>query len=85
VLPIARLRFCTALVRNHARSRLLSKKRMICRIVQRMLSDVQYKVQLSQSVADAVKALEKKPFDVYVLDYKLPDSRIKSEFPTVED
>lgn len=46
---------------------------MICRIVQRMLSDVQYNVQLSQSVADAVKALEEKPFDVYVLDYKLPD------------
>ena len=45
---------------------------MICRIVQRMLSGEQYKVQLSQSVTDAVKAIEEKPFDVYVLDYKLP-------------
>jgi DNA-binding NtrC family response regulator len=45
----------------------------VCRIVQRMLSDEQYQVQTSQSVADAFQAIEQKPFDAYVLDYKLPD------------
>jgi DNA-binding NtrC family response regulator len=30
-------------------------------------------VQTSQSVADALEAIEKKPFDVFVMDYKLPD------------
>jgi two-component system response regulator HydG len=38
-----------------------------------MLSDEQYKVETSQSVADALGAVEQKPFDVYVMDYKLPD------------
>jgi two-component system response regulator HydG len=46
---------------------------MICRIVQRMLSDEHYHIQMSQSVADAFVAIEKSPFDVYVMDYKLPD------------
>jgi DNA-binding NtrC family response regulator len=45
----------------------------VCRIVQRILSDEQYQVQTSQSVADALRAIEQKPFDAYVLDYKLPD------------
>jgi DNA-binding NtrC family response regulator len=45
----------------------------VCRIVQRMLSDERYQVQISQSVADAFQAIEQKPFDAYVLDYKLPD------------
>jgi DNA-binding NtrC family response regulator len=45
----------------------------VCRIIQRMLSDEQCKVQTSQTVADALKAIEQKPFDVYVMDYKLPD------------
>jgi len=45
----------------------------VCRIVHRMLSDEQYTVQTSQSVADALGAIEQKPFDVYVMDYKLPD------------
>ena len=45
----------------------------VCRIVQRMLSDEQYQVQTSQSVVDALRAIEQKPFEVYVLDYKLPD------------
>jgi PleD family two-component response regulator len=30
----------------------------VCQIVQRMLSDEQYQVQTSQSVADAVRAIE---------------------------
>ena len=29
--------------------------------------------QISQSVTDALKAIEQKLFDVYVMDYKLPD------------
>jgi two-component system, NtrC family, response regulator HydG len=45
----------------------------VCRIVNRMLSDEHYQVQISQSVADAISAIERKAFDVYVLDYKLPD------------
>jgi two-component system response regulator HydG len=44
-----------------------------CRILHRMLSDEQYQVQISQSVADALGAIDQKPFDVYVMDYKLPD------------
>jgi two-component system response regulator HydG len=38
-----------------------------------MLSDEQYQVQTSQSVADALRVIEQKPFDAYVMDYKLPD------------
>jgi two-component system, NtrC family, response regulator HydG len=45
----------------------------VCRIVHRMLSDDRCKVQISQSVASAHDAIEQTPFDVYVLDYKLPD------------
>src|ERR1700726_4957821 len=45
----------------------------ICRIVQRMLSNEQCKVQKSQSVADALSAIEQKAFDAYVIDFKLPD------------
>ena len=45
----------------------------ICQIVRRMLFDEQYKVQTSQSVADAFGAIEQKAFDAYVIDFKLPD------------
>ena len=45
----------------------------VCRILHRMLSDEKYQVQISQSVTDALKAIEQKLFDVYVMDYKLPD------------
>src|SRR5271157_2471057 len=45
----------------------------VCRILHRMLSDEQYQVHVSQSVADAGTAIEQKLFDAYVLDYKLPD------------
>jgi response regulator RpfG family c-di-GMP phosphodiesterase len=44
----------------------------VCRILHRTLSK-EYKVQTSYSVADALGAIEKKPFDVYLIDYKLPD------------
>ncbi len=45
----------------------------VCRILHRMLSDEEYQVQISQSVGDAVAAIEQKRFDVYVMDFKLPD------------
>jgi DNA-binding NtrC family response regulator len=45
----------------------------ICRIIHWMLSDEQYKVQTSQSVADALRAVEQKHFDAYVIDCILPD------------
>jgi DNA-binding NtrC family response regulator len=45
----------------------------ICRILHRMLSNEHFNVQTSQSVADALGAVEGEPFDVYLLDYKLPD------------
>src|SRR6202790_1630277 len=45
----------------------------ICRILNRMFSDEQSQVQISQSVADALGAIGQKLFDVYVMDYKLPD------------
>jgi DNA-binding NtrC family response regulator len=45
----------------------------VCRIVRRMLSEEQYEVQAAHSVADAFGTIEQKSFDVYVLDFKLPD------------
>jgi DNA-binding NtrC family response regulator len=45
----------------------------VCRIVQRMLSNEQVKVQTTQSVADALGAIEQKAFDAYVIDFKLLD------------
>jgi DNA-binding NtrC family response regulator len=45
----------------------------VCRIVERMLSHEPYQVQTSQSVADALRVIEQKAFDAYVMDYKLPD------------
>jgi DNA-binding NtrC family response regulator len=45
----------------------------MCRIVSRMLSNEQFKIETTQSVADAVRAVEEKAFDLYVMDYKLPD------------
>jgi DNA-binding NtrC family response regulator len=45
----------------------------ICQIVQRMLSNQQCKVQTTQTIADALGAIEKKAFDAYVIDFKLPD------------
>jgi DNA-binding NtrC family response regulator len=45
----------------------------VCRILHRMLSDGHYQVQISQSVADALGIIDEKAFDVFVMDYKLPD------------
>jgi DNA-binding NtrC family response regulator len=62
----------------------------ICRIIHWMLSDEQYKVQTSQSVADALRAVEQTHFDAYVIDCILPDGngldiaeRIRSKWGTV--
>jgi DNA-binding NtrC family response regulator len=44
-----------------------------CRIIQRSLSEEHYKLHISHSVAGALAAIEQKPFDVYVMDYKLAD------------
>src|ERR1700730_3277283 len=55
----------------------------IGRIVQFMLSDEQYQVQTSQSVADAYRAIEEKPFDAYLLTTNcrtVPDSMSRSGF-----
>jgi DNA-binding NtrC family response regulator len=45
----------------------------VCRIIHRMLSPANYEVQFSQTIAGAVQAIDKKTFDLYLLDYKLPD------------
>ena len=45
----------------------------ICRILNRMLSLEEYEVRTSQSVEEAVTAIEEKPFDAYLLDYRLQD------------
>src|ERR1700730_11498324 len=45
----------------------------ICGLIHWMLADEQYKVQTSQSVADALRAVEQKHFDAYVIDCILPD------------
>ena len=45
----------------------------LCRIVHRMLSAEQYKVQTSQSVADALAVIERNSFAVYLVDHRLPD------------
>jgi DNA-binding NtrC family response regulator len=45
----------------------------VCRILNRMLSLEEYEVRTSQSVEEAVTAIEEKPFDAYLLDYRLRD------------
>jgi two-component system response regulator HydG len=45
----------------------------VCRILNRMLSLEEYEVQTSQSVEEAVTAIEEKSFDAYLLDYRLRD------------
>jgi DNA-binding NtrC family response regulator len=44
----------------------------LCRIIRRMLTDAQYRVQTSQTVADALGAIEQKSFDAYVMGCKFP-------------
>ena len=53
----------------------------VCRIVQRILSNERRKLQTSQSVADALGAIEQKVFDACVIDFKLPDDATRTHFP----
>ena len=46
---------------------------VVCLMLTLMLSDERCRVETTQSVADALAAIEQKPFDVYVMDYKLSD------------
>jgi two-component system response regulator HydG len=45
----------------------------VCRMLNLMLPRNQYEVQMCHSIADALDAIEQKPFDIYLMDYKLPD------------
>jgi DNA-binding NtrC family response regulator len=45
----------------------------VCRVVNRMLALEEYEVRTSQSVEEAVSVIEKKSFDAYLLDHRLPD------------
>ena len=45
----------------------------VCRMLNLMLPADHYEVQISHSVADAFEAIEQKPFDLYLMDYKLHD------------
>jgi two-component system response regulator HydG len=45
----------------------------VCRILRQWLAQKQYKVHTSESVAEAFATIDQKPFDVYMMDYKLPD------------
>jgi two-component system, NtrC family, response regulator HydG len=45
----------------------------VCRIVGRMLSGGEYEVRAADCVAAALKIIDQESFDIYVLDYKLPD------------
>jgi CheY-like chemotaxis protein len=38
-----------------------------------LLCQDNYEVETTKSVADALEAIEQTPFDVYVMDFKLPD------------
>jgi DNA-binding NtrC family response regulator len=46
---------------------------VVCLMLTLMLSDERYTVETTQSVDTALAAIEQNPFDVYVMDYKLPD------------
>ena len=43
----------------------------VCRILHHMLTDEKYQVQETQSVADAMAAIDQNLFDVYVVDFNL--------------
>jgi two-component system response regulator HydG len=58
---------------NIARVLVVDDDVAVCRIVHRMLSGEEYEVHAANSVANALKIIEQESFDVYMLDYKLPD------------
>ena len=45
----------------------------VCRMLNLMLPSDHYEVEFSHSVADALQAIEQKPFDLYLMDFKVPD------------
>jgi DNA-binding NtrC family response regulator len=45
----------------------------VCRIIHRMVSPANYEVHFSQTIAGAIQATGERDFDLYLLDYKLPD------------
>jgi two-component system, NtrC family, response regulator HydG len=57
-----------------ARVFVLDDELAVCRVVNRMLSLKEYQVRTSQSVEEAVTAIEENRFDAYVLDHRLPGS-----------
>ena len=44
-----------------------------CRVIQQMLSGQKYQLETAQSVAESQKAITRKRFDCFVVDYNLPD------------
>jgi two-component system, NtrC family, response regulator HydG len=58
---------------SQARVLVVDDEIAVCRILDRMLSIDHYRVQSSQSVAEALAAIEEDLFDLYVVDYKLRD------------
>lgn len=45
----------------------------ICRIVSQMLSAGAYDVRTTQTIDAALAAIKEKPFDIYILDHRLPN------------
>jgi two-component system response regulator HydG len=58
---------------NNACILVVDDDREICQILHRILSKDKYQVQTSHSVANSFGAIHRKLFDVYLLDYNLPD------------
>lgn len=58
---------------SHASVLVVDDEIDVCRILERMLSIDHYRVQSSHSVAEALAAVEANLFDLYVVDYNLPD------------
>jgi DNA-binding NtrC family response regulator len=46
---------------------------VMCRILNQILSEEQYRVSTGQTVGEAITTIDTESFDVYVLDYRLPD------------
>ena len=54
---------------NHTKVLVVDDDLEVCQILQRMLSDKEFQVQITQSVADAVQAIDERLFDVYLVDF----------------
>jgi DNA-binding NtrC family response regulator len=58
---------------NHTKVLVVDDDVEVCQILHRMLSDKEFQVQITQSVADAVQAIDERLFDVYLVDFNLED------------